>query len=584
MNIQTDKNIGQAWQEAVQAEVKTRPWLAALLLQKGSGLFDRFVYFYGRLTAVGQRTKRQMAMGLGTAALALALSQTPAHAATITVGAGCTLVQAIVSANTDAVAPGSSCTAGSGPDTIVLAGGTYSYTTAFALNTALPSITSPITIEGNGATIQRTGLANIRLLRVNTGGNLTLNQATITGGLRSELVDNAGGGIYNDNGTLTLNNSTVSGNSARYGGGISTVNGTTTINNSTISNNFANTAGGVESYNNSTTTLNNSTISQNLANNEGGGIANSGNSTTNLVRTIISGNMSSIGAEGWMNSNAINGNNHNVLGHSGLTNAEAFAGFNPSGSDVNATSDGGGTPTALTNILNTTLANNGGPTLTHALVSGSPAIDIAPTSSAGLIDQRGAARDFDGNGSASANEADAGAVEYRAPVQNCALSTGSDIAVNGVTFNFASLGTLSCVTVEQMGANHLLATGLPGNAGIHTSNWWHVSGNVNSGFNARVTLPHAVTPDSNAKVCKFPGTQGGFGWDCFRTGSTGGTVWLDGVTSFSDWAVGNRVGPTAVSSLTQQTTPATTHALPTLLTTLLATLTSAWLWVRRRVR
>ena len=37
----------------------------------------------------------------------------------------------------------------------------------------------------------------------------------------------------------------------------------------------------------------------------------------------------------------------------------------------------GNTPTLLASILNTTLADNGGPTQTHALVSGSPAINAA---------------------------------------------------------------------------------------------------------------------------------------------------------------------------------------------------------------
>ena len=79
----------------------------------------------------------------------------------------------------------------------------------------------------------------------------------------------------------------------------------------------------------------------------------------------------------------------NLFGHSRASNATAFFGFVPGATDINATSDG--TNTDLNNILDTTLADNGGPTLTHALVAGSPAIDAAGDS--GLeTDQRGVTR------------------------------------------------------------------------------------------------------------------------------------------------------------------------------------------------
>jgi len=70
----------------------------------------------------------------------------------------------------------------------------------------------------------------------------------------------------------------------------------------------------------------------------------------------------------------------NLLGHSGLTAAEAFDGFTPGANDIVATSDNTATP--LGSILETTLADNGGPTMTHALVSGSPAIDAGSNASA----------------------------------------------------------------------------------------------------------------------------------------------------------------------------------------------------------
>ena len=92
---------------------------------------------------------------------------------------------------------------------------------------------------------------------------------------------------------------------------------------------------------------------------------------------------------------------YNILGDAGKTTAQAIAGLMP-GPNLIATSDDANIP--LTDILDTTLADNGGPTETHALVSGSPAIDILPDGLCapnGLLgvdldfDQRGEPRNVD---------------------------------------------------------------------------------------------------------------------------------------------------------------------------------------------
>jgi Anaphase-promoting complex subunit 4 WD40 domain len=57
------------------------------------------------------------------------------------------------------------------PDTICLAeGGTYTFTSAYASSTALPAITSDITIEGNGASMTRSGTNLFRFFKVNSTG------------------------------------------------------------------------------------------------------------------------------------------------------------------------------------------------------------------------------------------------------------------------------------------------------------------------------------------------------------------------------------------------------------------------------
>jgi len=129
--------------------------------------------------------------------------------------------------------------------------------------------------------------------------------------------------------------------------------------------------------NSSGLSLRNSTVSGNSAG-YGGGVFNFG--TLTLTQTLVSGNTASV--RGPELDNVANGtvaaNNFNLVGHNGLTDAQAFSGFTPGPTDLTATSNGN-VPTALGAILDTTLANNGGPTQTHELVAGSPAIDAAGT-------------------------------------------------------------------------------------------------------------------------------------------------------------------------------------------------------------
>src|SRR3954452_12265167 len=168
----------------------------------------------------------------------------------ITVNGNCTLREAIQAANTDAAVD--ACTAGSGADTIaVQAGATYTLATQdnaqFGFN-GTPAIYTPITIEGNGATITRGGRAPVfRLFHVAkagdylavlnaaapSDGNLTLRTVTLSNGLArggnggngSSDDGGAGGGgarlggaIY-ARGLLTLEGVTVNGSTARGGDG-----------------------------------------------------------------------------------------------------------------------------------------------------------------------------------------------------------------------------------------------------------------------------------------------------------------------------------------------------------------------------
>jgi hypothetical protein len=188
-NKLSDPVVIEAWQEARRREVKTKPWLASLLLQKGNPLLARFAAFYAQLTAVNQQTRRHLALGIGSSALLLALSGTPApalHASGIihVDGTTCTLASAITAANTDTAVGG--CPAGNGADVLNL-------TTSINLTAPLPSLSTPISINGNGHSIQRTGGADFRILHVASTGHLTLNNTTLSGGRASgAFPSNAG--------------------------------------------------------------------------------------------------------------------------------------------------------------------------------------------------------------------------------------------------------------------------------------------------------------------------------------------------------------------------------------------------------
>ncbi len=205
-------------------------------------------------------------------ALLLALGQAPALAATINVGGGCLLVDAITAANTNNAI--GLCKAGRGADTIVLpASSTHTLTTANNSTpygpTGLPVVTSAITIAGKGSTITRaSGAPAFRLLGVSSTGNLTIRQTTLSGGAAAGS-DRTGGGVFN-RGKLTLSNSTVSGNTAADGGGVYTGYGSVTFTNSTVSGNKASAAGGVYTSH-GTAILTNSTVSGNTAQITAGG-------------------------------------------------------------------------------------------------------------------------------------------------------------------------------------------------------------------------------------------------------------------------------------------------------------------------
>ncbi len=247
-----------------------------------------------------------------------------------------------------------------------------------------------LTLIGDGAVLQGAS----RVLHVMSGQIVTLDGVTITGG--SEVN---GGGVLNE-GTLTITNSTLSNNTATGDGGAiyNAAGATLTLTNVTISgNSAANEGGGIFAW--GTVTITHSTITKNRADSDGtdggdgGGIYVEDGSSPLLHHTIVAGNINGNGAE------------ENDVGV-GI----AVPTFNAASSyNLFGTGSGGlvggvqGNQVSVDPLLDP-LADNGGPTQTHKLLTGSPAIDAgnASVSGAPATDQRGAARIADGDSNSTA--------------------------------------------------------------------------------------------------------------------------------------------------------------------------------------
>jgi hypothetical protein len=250
------------------------------------------------------------------------------------------------------------------------------------------------TFSGNSATGSGGGIFNSSGSVIINASNLSSNSAGSGGGVQnnalmtinnSTISENLGAGIYNFVGaTLTIRDSTISGNQATYGGGIGN-NGSMTVSSSTISGNKSTYfyGGGIGNGNGGILTVSNSTISGNSGPYYGGGISNWG--TVTISSSTLSDNAAVWGGGGIYNySGDLELGNSIVAGNSAtdapdLGGTITSLGYNLVGSTSGAILTGtltGNLIDAAASPLNLgALANNGGPTLTMALGTGSVAIN-----------------------------------------------------------------------------------------------------------------------------------------------------------------------------------------------------------------
>jgi hypothetical protein len=229
---------------------------------------------------------------------------------------------------------------------------------------------------------------------IHNSGKLTLKESVVS----NCVAGNDGGGIRNAaGGFLFVLRSTISNNKSggagegagRSGGGIKN-SGLLIVDSSTISGNFAFEGGGLSNGNQGSpsgiTFMFSTTVGQNsAAKSHGVGIA------------VISGQVRMLSS---INSNA---SNDDCLGK---VDSQGYNLESGNTCGLNAVGD-----KTFADPLLGPLQDNGGPTPTHALKSGSVAIDGATNDECPSVDQRGVKRPIDGNGDSKAI-CDIGAFEF----------------------------------------------------------------------------------------------------------------------------------------------------------------------------
>jgi hypothetical protein len=288
------------------------------------------------------------------------------------------------------------------------------------LNLGLPDInnvSSSLIIEGNGFAVDAQDISGLRPFAIQPNTTVTMNDLTVTGGNYSGGgFTNKGGGI-NNRGILTLNRTTVSGNThsdqsgpwapssaIAQGGGIAN-SGTLTIDQSTISNNVLSSndrsGAGIYAYGNgSQITITNSTIS---GHDDHAIFLAGGDLTLDSVTITDTEYGLYVGSILITTPHVVNITN-SIL-ESPIQNPENGCFFPSIGQNGRVLNDGGhnlvsggdsgtcgfingqnGNITLLPALLGP-LADNGGPTQTHAPLLGSSVLDAGNTSL--TEDQRG---------------------------------------------------------------------------------------------------------------------------------------------------------------------------------------------------
>ncbi len=316
------------------------------------------------------------------------------------------------------------------------------------------------TVSGNSSTAP-SGLVGggIRATKSVTISASSITSNSVTSPDDANTDDVFGGGIAASGGNVSVTDSTIANNAvtaldsadASHGGGIYAENAPLRIERSTIDNNTVSQASGVSSgggvdYSDpapisGTFVIQNSTLTDNHSQIDGGALQVGGGSTQ-IGSSTFTLNSSGGGRSIFYSAGGVTGSSLSV-GSSILSEdgAAECAGDLPDSDGFNidrGTSCGltGSGDLSSTNPGLLGEADNGGPTVTHALPAGSPALDRIPAASCNGVDgaplatdQRGAPRGFDEDGD-SLPECDVGAYELNR-CQGKIVDTLGSTGING---------------------------------------------------------------------------------------------------------------------------------------------------------
>lgn len=332
-------------------------------------------------------------------------------------------------------------------------------------------------------------------------GKMTLVNTSIV----SNTAEFSAGGLANEAGAvLTMTDSTIAYNIAEFdglGGGISNK-GILTIANSTIWRNAAfrldggSSGGGIYNSNSGQVWLGNSTVGENSVFSAGGGLFNGNSAAMTVTNSTIYSNSATSGA-----------NNIHVSGGTAKFHSSIVAGVNSNNCNGALISNGynleGGDSCGFsstgditnTNPLLGNIQDNGGPTLTYALLVGSPAIDVGNNATCPAVDQRGVSRPADGDGDGSAI-CDIGS--YEAEFSDFSLvKNGPELSAAGdfITYTLMVTNNLS-ISVT----NVILTDTIPANA-------FYISGGTQVGNVVSWTLPELEAGSSFSRSFVVTATQ-----------------------------------------------------------------------------
>jgi hypothetical protein len=289
-------------------------------------------------------------------------------------------------------------------------------------------------------------------------GRLTVMDSTIY----NNTADDSGGGIYNWwDSVLTVTNCSIYSNTATYyGGGILSgphINTRLTLINSTFSYNTAQDGAGLYNgspgYSGAVLAMVNSTVVSNTATTgSGGGFYNFNSANVTLDNVIL-----------WGNSAATSG--PQMYRTPSYTPTISYCDIEGSGGstswDTNLGTDGGGNLDQDPKLG--PLADNGGDTLTYALLSGSPAIDHANAALCPTTDQRGVTRPQGSGCDMGAYESGPSAMAVTG--HGVEITNGASIpaTANDTDFGSVTLGQAltHTFTISNSGGEILNLTGTP---------------------------------------------------------------------------------------------------------------------------